>query len=83
MIQNATVVLEMEKPPELDMKDILDKVKAQYEAMAARAREDAEQCNQQKVSLMELNRATHTRRSGTLQELTEQLLLQYQWQLTK
>ncbi|XP_063068934.1 keratin, type II cytoskeletal 8-like [Engraulis encrasicolus] len=52
MIQNATVVLEMEKPPELDMKDILDKVKAQYEAMAARAREDAEQCNQQKMEDM-------------------------------
>ncbi|XP_076118922.1 keratin, type II cytoskeletal 8-like [Alosa pseudoharengus] len=51
-VQNATVVLEVEKPPELDMKDILDKVKAQYEAMAAQACEDAEQLNQEKMENM-------------------------------
>lgn len=50
LVQNATVVLEMEKPPELDMKDILDQVKAQYEDMAAQAREDTEYRNKQKVS---------------------------------
>lgn len=54
MVHNATVVLEVEKPPELDMKEILDKVKAQYEAMANRAREDAEQVNQQKVSILSI-----------------------------
>ncbi|KAL2081559.1 hypothetical protein ACEWY4_023412 [Coilia grayii] len=52
LVQNATVVLELEKPRELDMKDILDKVKAQYEAMATRARQDAEQLNQQKMENM-------------------------------
>ncbi|XP_062389589.1 keratin, type II cytoskeletal 8-like [Sardina pilchardus] len=52
LVQNATVVLEVEKPPELDMKDVLDKVKAQYEAMAAHAREDAEQLNQEKMENM-------------------------------
>lgn len=51
MVQNATVVLEVEKPPELDMKEILEKVKDQYAAMASRAREDAEQMNQRKVSI--------------------------------
>ncbi|XP_042565318.1 keratin, type II cytoskeletal 8-like [Clupea harengus] len=52
LVQNATVVLEMEKPPELDMKDILDQVKAQYEDMAAQAREDTEYRNKQKVEDM-------------------------------
>lgn len=51
MVQNATVVMEVEKPPELDMKEIMDKVKAQYEAMATRARDNTEQFNQQNVSI--------------------------------
>uniref|UniRef100_A0A8C0IQR8 IF rod domain-containing protein n=1 Tax=Chelonoidis abingdonii TaxID=106734 RepID=A0A8C0IQR8_CHEAB len=42
-IQNTQVTVEMDNSRELEMKQIIDKVKAQYQAMAAKSREEAEQ----------------------------------------
>ncbi|KAH0621258.1 hypothetical protein JD844_022349 [Phrynosoma platyrhinos] len=42
-IQNAMVTVEMNNNPELEMKHIIEEVKEQYKAMAAKSREEAEQ----------------------------------------
>lgn len=49
-IQNDTVVLEVDNSRPLDMNEIVANVKAQYDQMAARGREEAEAWNQKKVS---------------------------------
>ncbi|XP_054827142.1 intermediate filament protein ON3-like isoform X2 [Eublepharis macularius] len=42
-IQNTMVTVEMDNNRELEMKHIIDEVKAQYQAMAAKSRDEAEQ----------------------------------------
>lgn len=49
-IQNTQVTVEMDNSRELEMKQIVDEVKAQYQAMAAKSREEAEQWYKHKVS---------------------------------
>lgn len=49
-IQNTMVTVEMDNNRELEMKHIIDEVKAQYQTMAAKSREEAEQWYKNKVS---------------------------------
>ncbi|XP_053108590.1 keratin, type II cytoskeletal 8-like [Hemicordylus capensis] len=42
-VQNAMVTVEMDNSRELEMKHIIDEVKEQYQAMAAKSRDEAEQ----------------------------------------
>lgn len=48
-VQNQTVVLRDESKRFLDLDDIVESVKKQYENMATRTREEAEHWNQKKV----------------------------------
>ena len=48
-MQNETVVVPEDRKRSLDMDEIITVVKAQYQNMAARTRDEAEQWNQKKV----------------------------------
>ncbi|KAJ6665495.1 hypothetical protein lerEdw1_003336 [Lerista edwardsae] len=49
-VQNAMVTVEMDNNRDLEMKHIIDEVKEQYQAMAAKSREEAEQWYKNKAS---------------------------------
>ncbi|KAJ8416702.1 hypothetical protein AAFF_G00325800 [Aldrovandia affinis] len=49
-IQNDTVILEVDNSRGLDMNEIVENVKAQYEKMVARSREEAENWNQKRIN---------------------------------
>ncbi|XP_064182877.1 keratin, type II cytoskeletal 8-like isoform X1 [Anguilla rostrata] len=49
-VQNDTVILEVDNVRALDMNEIIDEVKAQYEAMAARGREEAELWQKKRIN---------------------------------
>ncbi|XP_061089947.1 keratin, type II cytoskeletal 8-like [Conger conger] len=49
-VQNDTVILEVDNARALDMKEIVDEVKAQYDTMAARGREEAELWHKKRIN---------------------------------
>ncbi|KAI1884883.1 hypothetical protein AGOR_G00214460 [Albula goreensis] len=49
-VQNDTVVLAVDNARVLDMNEVIDQVKAQYEDMAARGREEAEHWHQKRIN---------------------------------
>ncbi|KAJ8351665.1 hypothetical protein SKAU_G00231410 [Synaphobranchus kaupii] len=49
-VQNDTVILEVDNTRALDMNEIVEEVKAQYEAMAARGREEAELWHKKRIT---------------------------------
>ncbi|KAI4875521.1 hypothetical protein NFI96_032487 [Prochilodus magdalenae] len=59
MIHNETVVVKTGNSRDLDMNDILNSVRAQYEDMAARSREEAEQWNKRKMDDLVLKAGKH------------------------
>ncbi|XP_017568447.1 keratin, type II cytoskeletal 8-like isoform X2 [Pygocentrus nattereri] len=59
LIRNDTVVIKTSNSRNLDMDEILNSVKAQYEEMAARSREEAEQWNKRKMDDMVLKAGKH------------------------
>ncbi|XP_072539037.1 keratin, type II cytoskeletal 8-like [Salminus brasiliensis] len=59
LILNETVVVKSGNARYLDMDEILQTVKAQYEGMAARSREEAEQWNKRKMDDMVLKAGKH------------------------
>ncbi|XP_067426168.1 keratin, type II cytoskeletal 8-like isoform X2 [Emydura macquarii macquarii] len=58
-IQNTQVMVEMDHGQELEMKQIIDEVKAQYQAMAAKSREEAEQWYKHKFEDMATQARKH------------------------
>ncbi|XP_036400902.1 intermediate filament protein ON3-like [Megalops cyprinoides] len=58
-IQNTTVVLEVDNARALDMNEIVQEVKAQYEDMAARGREEAERWNKKRMNDMTAEAGKH------------------------
>ncbi|KAL6455828.1 hypothetical protein MHYP_G00356790 [Metynnis hypsauchen] len=59
LIRNDTVVIKTSNSRNLDMDEILNSVKTQYEEMAARSREEAEQWNKRKMDDMVLKAGKH------------------------
>ncbi|CAL8282700.1 keratin, type II cytoskeletal 8 [Gadus morhua] len=58
-VQNETVVVPEDRKRSLDMDEIITVVKAQYQNMAARTRDEAEQWNQKKMDAMVLSAGQH------------------------
>ncbi|KAM6945812.1 intermediate filament protein ON3-like [Aplochiton taeniatus] len=58
-VQNQTVTVKENNKRALDMDDIVDNAKAQYVAMAARSREEAEHWNQKKMEAMVQSAGKH------------------------
>ncbi|XP_042698959.2 keratin, type II cytoskeletal 8-like isoform X2 [Chrysemys picta bellii] len=58
-IQNTQVTVEMDNSRELEMKQVIDEVKAQYQAMAAKSREEAEQWYKHKFDDMATQARKH------------------------
>ncbi|XP_062854162.1 keratin, type II cytoskeletal 8-like [Trichomycterus rosablanca] len=59
MIHNETVVLKPDNSRNLDVDEILQEVKAKYEEMAKRSREEAEQWNKRRMNDMVLKAGKH------------------------
>ncbi|XP_038278120.1 keratin, type II cytoskeletal 8-like isoform X2 [Dermochelys coriacea] len=73
-IQNTQVTVEMDNSRELEMKRIIDEVKARYQAMAAKSREEAEQWYKHKFDDMATQAQKHNaevkRIKGEITELS-------------
>ncbi|XP_061468968.1 keratin, type II cytoskeletal 8-like isoform X2 [Rhineura floridana] len=73
-IQNAMVTVEMDNNRELEMKHIIDEVKEQYQAMAAKSRDEAEQWCKNKFDDMARQSQKHREElkniKGQIAELT-------------
>ncbi|XP_042301469.1 keratin, type II cytoskeletal 8-like isoform X2 [Sceloporus undulatus] len=71
-IQNSMVTVEMNNNPELEMKHIIDEVKEQYKAMAAKSREEAEQWYKNKFDdLARQTQKHHEELKGTKGQIAE------------
>uniref|UniRef100_A0A8C4YG91 IF rod domain-containing protein n=1 Tax=Gopherus evgoodei TaxID=1825980 RepID=A0A8C4YG91_9SAUR len=71
-IQNTQVKVEMDNSRELEMKQIIDQVKAQYQAMAAKSREEAEQWYKHKFDDMATQARKHNDEMKSVKsEITE------------
>ncbi|XP_066477400.1 keratin, type II cytoskeletal 8-like [Tiliqua scincoides] len=73
-VQNAMVTVEMDNNRELEMKHIIDEVKEQYQAMAAKSRDEAEQWYKNKFDDMARQSQKHYEElkdiKGQIAELT-------------
>ncbi|KAL8183074.1 UNVERIFIED_CONTAM: hypothetical protein K2H54_014186, partial [Gekko kuhli] len=69
-IQNTMVTVEMDNNRELEMKHVIDEVKAQYQVMAAKSRDEAEQWYKNKID--EVARQSQ-RRHDELKSIKEEI----------
>ncbi|CAM4639953.1 unnamed protein product [Caretta caretta] len=67
-IQNTQVTVEMDNSRELEMKQIIDEVKTQYQAMAAKSREEAEQWYKHKVDDMATQARKHNEEMKSIKD---------------
>ncbi|KAJ8247042.1 hypothetical protein GJAV_G00258120 [Gymnothorax javanicus] len=58
-VQNNTVILEVENTQAVDFNEIVQEVKAQYDEMAARGREEAEQWHKKRIDDITLEAGRH------------------------